>query len=245
MIHVDKIGIAYSNSDLLFSNLSLTIYEKELTVFLGASGSGKTTLLMALCGLVPLQFGDIVLKDFGSIRDSKNLRNHRLRTGVILQGNELIENQTVLQNVLKGRVPFNSSLCSLLPFKKSDIDIAYECIHRVNLDDKCFKQVRELSGGEKQRVAIAKALAQQPSLIIADEPASNLDPINAHLILSYLERCCSENGTTVMISLHQLDLAKEFGQRIVGLAKGSIVFDSLDGSCEKSILDTIYNSNEL
>jgi len=114
------------------------------------------------------------------------------------------------------------------------------CIARVGLTDKALTPVKNLSGGQQQRVGIARALAQQPQLILADEPIASLDPASSHSVLSLLRHICKTDGITVLLSLHQVEFAKAYGDRIIGLAHGQIVFDAPPAALRDRDLKEIY-----
>ena len=132
---------------------------------------------------------------------------------MIFQQHQLIERNTVFQNVLTGRLGFHSLFRSILPLPKFDQELALDCIDRVSLLDKALVKVKELSGGQQQRVGIARALAQNPSLILADEPIASLDPKTSHQVLSMLKDICKKDNISALTSLHQVDFAKEYGAK--------------------------------
>jgi phosphonate transport system ATP-binding protein len=147
----------------------------------------------------------------------------------------------VLVNVLAGRLGYRSVLRSLFySFPEADKRIAIECLARVNMEHKAFQRADTLSGGEQQRVAIARALAQQPTVILADEPVASLDPKIARQVLGYLRQVAQELGITVLCNLHQVDYAKEFSERVVGMSRGSVVFEGSSSELTDEVLHRIY-----
>ena len=190
---------------------------------------------------VGLEVALILLK----IRNKKDLQNLRKKTGMIFQQHQLIERNTVFQNVLTGRLGFHSLFRSILPLPKFDQELALDCIDRVNLLDKALVKVKELSGGQQQRVGIARALAQNPSLILADEPIASLDPKTSHQVLSMLKDICKKDNISALTSLHQVDFAKEYGDRIIGLSHGKIVFNGKSDQLSDEILKNIYSSSPI
>ena len=153
------------------------------------------------------------------------MRAHRRRTGMVFQQHQLIGRLSVLANVLTGRLGYHSGLRTLLPFSAAEKRLALAAIERVGLLDHALRRADQLSGGQQQRVGIARALAQQPAIVLADEPVASLDPATAERVLALLHRICREDGITAVVSLHQLEFARRFADRIVGLARGEVVFD--------------------
>ena len=163
---------------------------------------------------------------------------------MVFQQFNLVKRLSVLTNVLTGRLGYRSVLRSLFySFPESDKRIAFECLARVNMEHKAFQRADTLSGGEQQRVAIARALAQQPKVILADEPVASLDPKIARQVLGYLRQVAKELGITVLCNLHQVDYAREFGERIVGMSRGAVVFDGAAAQLSEEVLRKIYYDN--
>lgn len=170
--------------------------------------------------------GGSVTSELGELGSGSALRQHRRRTAMIFQHHQLIERQSALANVLTGRLAFHNTLRSLFPLPRADQEIALSCLARVGLADKALSRVDKLSGGQQQRVGIARALAQQPAIILADEPVASLDPATSVRVLGLLRDICKEDGITAIVSLHQLEYARRFADRVVGLADSQIVFDA-------------------
>lgn len=234
------VGVTYENQVVALESVSLVLNQGEFAVVLGASGAGKSTLLRTLNYLTPPSRGTVLATGLGDLREPEVLRSHRQQTGMIFQQHQLIERQCVLQNVLMGRLAHYSFWRSLLPLPQLDQHLALACIARVGLTDKALTPVKNLSGGQQQRVGIARALAQQPQLILADEPIASLDPASAHSVLSLLRHICKTDGITVLLSLHQVEFAKAYGDRIIGLARGRIVFDAPPAALSDRNLKEIY-----
>jgi phosphonate transport system ATP-binding protein len=159
---------------------------------------------------------------------------------MIFQHHHLLERHSALQNVLMGRLGYHSFWRSLLPLPSAEQRMALDCLGRVGLIDKALTPVKALSGGQKQRVGIARALAQQPQLMLADEPIASLDPASAHKVLTLLREICRADGIAALLSLHQVDFAREYGDRIIGLAHGRIIFDGPPSALRQHDLDQIY-----
>ena len=177
----------------------------------------------------------MISAEFGVLNNQRTLRRHRRKTAMVFQHHQLILRHTALQNVLMGRLGYHSFLRSLMPMPKSDLELALHCLDRVGLADKAMARVDQLSGGQQQRVGIARALAQQPTIILADEPVASLDPAT-----SQLKKICAEDGITAIVSLHQLEYAKRFADRIIGLANAQVVFDAVPEQLDDKQLALIY-----
>ena len=172
------------------------------------------------------------------------MRELRCSTGVIFQQHQLITSQTALKNVLVGRLGGYTSFRSLFPLPKREREFALECLERVGLLDKALKRVDNLSGGEQQRVGIARALAQKPQMILADEPVASLDPATADKVLALLHQITKEDVIPAVLSLHQVEFAKKYADRIIGLSAGSVVFDGNPQRLSSELLQQIYRDKK-
>jgi len=228
-------GVTYPNGTVGMKNLDLEIEPGEFIVIVGSSGAGKSTLLRAINGLNTLTSGTVEVDGRAvAQKEGRELRALRKRVGMIFQDFRLVKRLNVLSNVLIGRlahVPAWRSLFNLWP--PHDKDIAIKALERVGIPEKAWTRASSLSGGQQQRVGIARALAQEPAIILADEPVASLDPLPTHQIMRDLVRLNRELGITTLVNLHFLDLAREYGQRIIGLRHGELVYD---GSA-KSVTD--------
>jgi phosphonate transport system ATP-binding protein len=207
--------------------VSLTIETGELVVIVGLSGAGKSTLLRAINGFVPITAGSVKV-DGVEVRgaDAKTLRELRSHIGMIFQTFNLVNRTSVINNVLMGRlskVPRWRSMLAMWP--ASEREIALQALERVEIVEKAYVRASDLSGGQQQRVGIARALAQEPTVILADEPVASLDPVTSHTVMSDLRRINRELQITTIINLHFLDLARRYGQRLIGLRDGQLVYD--------------------
>jgi phosphonate transport system ATP-binding protein len=214
----------------------------ELVALLGQSGAGKSTLLRAMNGLVPLSQGHIELGGFGLVSNRLGWRRLRREVAMVFQQHQLIGRCTALANVLTGRLSYHSSIRTLLPFARADRLIAMEALERVGLAQHALKRCDQLSGGQQQRVGIARALAQNPRLLLADEPVASLDPNTAAEVLALIRQVCESAGIGAVVSLHQVDLAKRFGTRILGISAGRIQIDAPAAQVDDSQLILLYGA---
>jgi phosphonate transport system ATP-binding protein len=242
VLRLVDVTVAYGNGVVALEPTNLAIAEGQFTVLLGASGAGKSTLLRSLNGLVRPTKGDVLRAGTGSIfRRPSALRTHRLTTGMIFQQHHLIGRLSVLNNVLMGRLGTHGSLASIFPASRKDRHIALTAIDRVGLLDRALDRAYTLSGGQQQRVGIARAMTQKPLIVLADEPVASLDPATAEKVLADLHRICREDGITAVVSLHQVEFARRFADRIVGLSKGRVVFDRPPAELDAAAISTIYD----
>lgn len=244
MIRVSGVTVQYGPLTAL-NSVTVEFRKGEFAVLLGRSGAGKSTLLRCLNYLQMPTRGDVQVEGIGSLSEKRNLRRHRRGTGTVFQLHHLIASQTALQNVLAGRLGYHSTLRSLFPLPRAEVNLALECLERVGLLHKALARVDQLSGGERQRVGIARSLCQQPAVILADEPVASLDPATADEVLTYLCRVCREAGVTLVMSLHQVELARRFGDRILGLIRGTIGFDGPPSALTEKHLQSIYEAPEV
>ena len=227
MIRFDNVSVTYRGGVKALRDIDLTIDDGELVVVVGLSGAGKSTLLRALNGLVPATEGSITIDGTEVVGASAaELRAVRSRIGMIFQTFNLVNRTSVVNNVLMGRlstVPAWRSTLGLWP--SADREVAMQALERVGIVDKAYTRASDLSGGQQQRVGIARALAQEPSVMLADEPVAALDPVTSRQVMGDLRRINQELGITTLINLHFLDLAREYGRRLIGLRDGYLVFD--------------------
>ena len=199
----------------------MSVEEGQFIVLLGPSGSGKTTLLRCIVGLLDLDKDHGKIEFFNKVKNEDNKKFLRDHIGVIFQDFNLIENLSSINNVLTGLLHSSNKLLSMLYlFDKNQKLLALSALDRVGLLDKAHTRVSHLSGGQKQRVGIARAIVKKPILLLADEPVASLDPIKSIEIMSLLRNLSKELGITVICSLHQVNLALKFSDRIIGLANG-------------------------
>ncbi|MGE0094372.1 MAG: phosphonate ABC transporter ATP-binding protein [Alphaproteobacteria bacterium] len=241
MLKLENVAVTYNNGVVALQPTSLSFEQGRFVALIGPSGAGKSTLLRCLNGLVQPTQGDVLAGGIGSIFASGAvLRRHRRAVGMVFQQHHLIGRLTAMRNVLVGRLGAHGGLRSLLPPPREDRLLALAALERLGLADRALDRADQLSGGQQQRIGIARAMAQRPAIILADEPVASLDPTSAEMVLADLHRICREDGITAIVSLHQVELARRFADRIVGLTKGRVVFDGPPGRLETNALDQIY-----
>jgi phosphonate transport system ATP-binding protein len=241
MLRLHDVALTYPNGVSAVLPTSISIPPGQFLVLLGSSGAGKSTLLRCINGLVMPTQGDVCVEGLGSIfQSSRTLREHRRRTGMIFQQHHLIGRLTAFQNVILGRISAHGAFRSLFLLPRADRVLALQSLERVGLVDRALDRADELSGGQQQRIGIARAMAQRPQLVLADEPVASLDPATGEKVLADLHRICREDGITAIVSLHQIELARRFADRVIGLVNGRIVFDGSPAQLGQATLDQIY-----
>lgn len=214
----------------------------ELVVLLGPSGCGKSTLFRCLTRLIEPDSGRITIDGVEVIGLSRsNLVKLRRQIGYVFQQFNLVKRFRAIDNVLAGRLGYVPVWRTLLrQFRVSDRQLALSCLDSVGLLEQAYQRSERLSGGQQQRVAIARALAQQGDLILADEPISSLDPESAENVMQILRRCARERGMTVLCSMHQVDLAMRFADRIIALKSGEVFYDGAGKEFNEATRDRLY-----
>ncbi|WP_339514770.1 phosphonate ABC transporter ATP-binding protein [Pseudomonas sp. RL_15y_Pfl2_60] len=243
MIRVSRLTKHYGGNQVL-RGIDLHIGAGEFVVVLGQSGAGKSTFLRCMNRLAKADGGELQVAGINALlaRDERALR---CQVAMIFQHHNVVPRLSVLKNVLTGRLASVSTLASVLQlFSRADVELARQCLLRVGLAHKADERTDSLSGGQMQRVGIARALAQQPKVILADEPVASLDPKTARLVMQYLHDASRELGITVVCNLHQVEFAREFADRIVGLAHGRLVYDGDASGLDEATLQRIYPDAE-
>jgi phosphonate transport system ATP-binding protein len=239
MLEINELKKTFSNGSTALKGVNLKINKGEFVSILGPSGSGKTTLLRTINGLETISGGEIYFDN--KKVDSEAIKEVQKKTGMIFQEFNLVNNLSAINNVLSGLLNSSSKFLSLFYLFPKDQKIkALKSLETVGLLKKSQSRSDELSGGQRQRVGIARAIIKKPILILADEPVASLDPKAANLILSLLKKINKDFGTTILCNLHQVELAKKYSDRIVGLLDGRVVFDKKSNNINKSSLEKIY-----
>lgn len=239
-MRTDALEVTYPGGTRALQRTSCAFGEGEFTVLLGSSGAGKSTLLRCLNGLVRPSAGRVIVGVDADIADRRTLRHHRQQTGMVFQQHHLIGRQSVLSNVLMGRLGYHTSLRTLLPWSHQDKELALAAIDRVGLIEHALKRADQLSGGQQQRVGMARALVQAPRILLADEPVASLDPATAERLLALMHDICKSDGLSAVVSLHQVEFARRFADRIIGLADGAVIFDGTPEQLSDDVIARLY-----
>lgn len=249
-IKLADVAKSFRRNEPVLKGVDLTVRQGEMTALIGASGSGKSTLLRIIAGLEVADAGGGRVEAFGEVtqeggRRSKAQRRLRREIGVVFQQFNLVGRLSLLKNVLAGRFGRMPVWRGLLGrFARADKLIALQCLERVGMVEFAHQRASQLSGGQQQRGAIARALTQEARLILADEPIASLDPASADRVMEILADINRRDGVTVVVSLHQIDHAFRFCNRIVALADGRIVFDGPPSGISPDVLKDLYGLEE-
>ncbi len=240
MLEINNLKKTFDNGSPALKGVDLKINKGEFVSILGPSGSGKTTLLRTINGLETSSGGEIYFDN--KEVNKNNISEVQKKTGMIFQEFNLVNNLSAINNVLTGLLNSSNKFLSLfyLFSKKQKIE-ALRSLETVGLLEKSYSRSDELSGGQRQRVGIARAIIKKPLLLLADEPVASLDPKSSNLILSLLKKINQEFGTTILCNLHQVDLAKKYSDRVVGLIDGTIIFDEKSSNINEAYLKKIYS----
>jgi phosphonate transport system ATP-binding protein len=233
-VSFDTVTKVYGEDTVALDDVSVDVDEGEFVVLLGPSGAGKSTFLRVLNGLTVPTEGTVDIR-------GKGAGSGRAEVGMVFQEHYLIESMSAFGNALTGSLSRNGIFRSLLTWQSdADKQTALEALDTVGLLDDAGQRAGSMSGGQKQRVGIARALVQQPTLLLADEPVASLDPKAARDVMGYLKRAADERELTTITSLHQVNIAREFGDRFLGVRDGEIVFDGGRDDLTMDVVDEIY-----
>ncbi len=237
-IRVENLTKRYGETVAL-DDVSFEIEEGEFVVVLGISGSGKSTLLRCINGLTAPTDGAVYVQD-------EPVTSHRQDVSMVFQQHNVIEGMSAYSNALTGALSRADYLESVLRFNDREDKIkALEALETVGLLDEAEQRAGRMSGGQQQRVGIARALVQDSDILLADEPVASLDPSSAQTVMGYLRTAAEQRGLTAMISLHQVNLARQFGQRFIGLADGELVFDGYGDELTLDVIDELYGGIDM
>ena len=242
MLRVTDLRKTYPTGDEALKGVTMSVEGSETVAMIGPSGAGKSTFIRCINRLTEPNGGQVYLEDteLTGLGDDA-LRSARRDVGMIFQEYNLVERLTVMENVLTGRLGYVSAWQAFRrSFPAEDIERAYRILDRVGLADMENKRVDELSGGQRQRVGIARAVIQQPKILLVDEPTSSLDPETSDTVMRLLTDIAAEREVPVLINIHEVDLAMEHADRIVGLHDGELVFEGSPSELDQQGLDQVY-----
>ena len=246
MLSITGLSKRYGDGDLALNGVDLTVPKGQLMALIGPSGAGKSTLIRCVNRLVEPTAGRVALDgaDVTGI-GAAALRRARRRMGMIFQEYALIERLTVMENVLSGRLGYVGFFAAWSRrFPRADIAEAFRLLDRVGLPDMADKRADALSGGQRQRVGICRALIQNPALLLVDEPTASLDPKTSRQIMRLLVELCAERDLAAIVNIHDVELARLFVPRIVGLRAGRVVFDGGPDDLTPETLTAIYGEED-
>ena len=236
----------YRPGQPVLRDVSLTVAGRGMTAIIGPSGTGKSTLVRCINRLVDPTAGEIHFRGHDMVRlGGRELRVARRRMGMVFQEYNLVERLSVIENVLCGRLGYVAVWRAWLrKFPSRDVDRAFHLLDAVGLGDFATQRADQLSGGQRQRVGIARALMQEPELVLADEPTSSLDPKTSVEIMALMQTLSGMHGFPVIINIHNVELARRFADRIVGMTGGRVVFDGVPEAITDEHLKSIYGGED-
>ena len=244
LVKFEHVSKCYSNGVRALRSIDLTIKRGEFISVIGPSGAGKSTFLRSINCLNRISEGKIYLEGEEITRKKgKELRLARRNIGMIFQNYNLVYRLSVLQNVLHGRLGYKQGIKGLFGnYTEEEKRDAIEMIEELGLKDYIYSRAGELSGGQKQRVGIARAIMQNPKLLLCDEPIASLDPSSAKVTMELLREMTSKRNITCIANLHQVDIARKYSTRIIGLKAGDIVFDGRPDELTEDKIAQIYDT---
>ena len=247
MLHVTNLQKTYDTGDEALRGVTTSVEGSETVAMIGPSGAGKSTFIRCVNRLTEPSGGEIDLDgtELTALNDD-DLRAARRDIGMIFQEYNLIERLTVMENVLSGRLGYVSAWQAFRrSFPPADIERAYGILEQVGLDEMADKRVDELSGGQRQRVGIARAVIQEPKILLVDEPTSSLDPETSNTVMQLLTDIAADRSIPVLINIHEVNLALEHADRIVGLHDGELVFEGTPDDLDEAALDRVYRGADI
>lgn len=246
LLELKNLGKTYDKKNYALKGINLTINKGEFIVVIGPSGAGKSTFIRSINRMIAPSEGEIIFDGAHMEKiKGRELKHQRSDIGMIFQHYNLIGRTNVIKNVLHGRLGKMSFIHSLLNlYPESDKQEAVDLLKKVGLEKQVYQRANDLSGGQMQRVGICRAIMQHPKLILADEPIASLDPNSATIVMDHLQEVTEERGITCIVNLHQVDFAKKYATRIIGIQAGQIVFDGLPTDLDDQTIAMIYQGKE-
>lgn len=243
-IEARSLELGYGRRTVL-PDVNLRVRKGEFVGIIGPSGAGKSTLLMSFNAVVSIFGGELhVLGEPVHRISNSALKQLRSRIGIIFQGFNLVKRLTVVDNIASGMLGRMFLLPTMIKYYTSrQYDRIWEYMRIVGIEDAALQRCDQLSGGQMQRVAIARAMAQEPEMILADEPISSLDPVSARRVMDTLRAVNEHYRITIVSNLHQLDYARDYCTRILGMRNGEIVFDGAPAALTADVVREIYNGS--
>jgi phosphonate transport system ATP-binding protein len=244
LLEVSHVMKTYDGARPALDDISFSVRRGEFVSVIGPSGAGKSTLLRCINRMVEVSNGEVRFEgaSVGQL-NRRDLKTVRSKIGMIFQHYNLVERLTVIENVLHGRLGSMSTLGGALGrYSRDEKRKAVELITMLGLEEQIYQRCDRLSGGQKQRVGIARALVQDPKMILCDEPIASLDPGSSKVIMEQLQRFSNEMHISLIVNLHQVDVALKYSDRILGVNKGRIVFDGGPGDLSPERIAEIYGT---
>ncbi len=244
LLEVSHVMKHYDGAKPALDDISFSIKKGEFVSVIGPSGAGKSTLLRCINRMIEVSKGEVRFEGIpvGQL-NLKALKKLRSKIGMIFQHYNLVDRLTVIENVLHGRLGSKSTLAGVLGrYTREEKKQAMDVITMLGLAEQVYQRCDRLSGGQKQRVGIARALVQDPKMILCDEPIASLDPSASKIIMEQLKRFSREMQITLVVNLHQVDVALKYSDRILGVNRGRLVFEGGPGDLSPERIAEIYGT---
>ena len=245
-LSIKNLSKEYTRGKPVLRDISLDFAAHGFTAVIGPSGTGKSTLIRCINRLVEPTAGSILFQGHDLVTLSgRALREARRGIGMVFQEYNLVERLTVMENLLTGRLGYVAPLKAWLrKFPQTDINEAFDLLDVVGLAGFANQRADSLSGGQRQRVGIARAVMQQPKLLLADEPTSSLDPKTSVEIMTLVCDLGTAKGVPIIVNMHDVELARRFADRIIGMSGGRVVYDGAPAGLSDAHLTTIYGGED-
>ncbi|WP_121614444.1 phosphonate ABC transporter ATP-binding protein [Mesobacillus foraminis] len=244
LLEVNHVSKQFGKDTKALEDVNFSVAEGEFVSIIGPSGAGKSTLLRCINRMVEATSGEILF-DNRNVLDlkKKELKTIRTKIGMVFQHYNLVNRLSVIENALHGKLGNKSALAGVLGlYSKDEKEEAMKILNALGLADLIYKRADQLSGGQKQRVGIARALLQNPRMLLCDEPIASLDPGSAKVIMDHLKNISTNWGITILVNLHQVDVALKYSDRIIGINNGQVVYNGSPKNLTKDDIQLIYGS---
>ncbi|PWW32516.1 phosphonate transport system ATP-binding protein [Cytobacillus oceanisediminis] len=244
LLEVNHLTKQFGKDSKALSDVNFSVQEGEFVSIIGPSGAGKSTLLRCINRMIDATGGEIRFQDKSVLNlKKKELKQVRTKIGMIFQHYNLVNRLSVIENTLHGNLGTKSTIAGVLGlYSQEEKQQAVRILNVLGLKEMIYKRADQLSGGQKQRVGIARALIQNPRMLLCDEPIASLDPNSAKVIMDHLKKISTTMGITVMVNLHQVDVAVKYSDRIIGINSGQVVYNGPAELMTSEDIQRIYGS---
>ncbi|TDF98657.1 phosphonate ABC transporter ATP-binding protein [Paenibacillus piri] len=244
LLEFKNVSKQYGNDTKALSDVNFSVKEGEFVSVIGPSGAGKSTLLRCINRMIDASGGEIIFDGVNVLEiKKKELKAIRTKIGMIFQHYNLVSRLSVIENVLHGRLGYKSTLAGVLGlYSEEEKQQALKILGVLGLEEQIYKRCDQLSGGQKQRVGIARALIQNPKMLLCDEPIASLDPNASKIIMDHLRNISTTMGITILINLHQVDVALKYSDRVIGVNKGRVVYNGAPKDITTDQIRNIYGT---
>ncbi|MCI3985361.1 phosphonate ABC transporter ATP-binding protein [Bacillus vallismortis] len=244
LLEVNQVSKRFGGDQVALSDVTFSVNQGEFVSIIGPSGAGKSTLLRCINRMIDASSGDITFDNINVTNLRKrDLKKIRTKMGMIFQHYNLVNRLSVIENTLHGNLGKKSTLAGVFGlYSQDEKEEAVKILQVLGLEEHIYNRTDQLSGGQKQRVGIARALIQNPRMLLCDEPIASLDPNSAKIIMDHLRNISTDMGITVLVNLHQVDVAMKYSDQIIGINRGRVVYHGSPKNITKEDIQSIYGS---